>query len=406
MLDTGDTAWMMTATALVLFMTIPGLSLFYAGMVRSKNALSVMMQCFAITCLMTILWALYGYSLAFGDGGAFNQWIGGLGKLFMAGVEVDTLSGTIPESVFAIFQMTFAIITPALMVGAFAERMKFSAMLLFMTLWLTVVYAPVCHWVWGGGWLGEMGVLDFAGGTVVHINAGVAGLVAALVIGKRKGYPRTAMPPHSLVLTLVGAAMLWVGWFGFNAGSELAADGTAGMAMVVTQIATAGAALAWMFSEWTAHGKPSALGIASGAVAGLVAITPASGFVGPMGALAIGVASGWGCYIASVKIKRSMGYDDSLDVFGVHAVGGIIGAVLTGVFVSAAFGGTGLEDGVSLGAQVGKQIVGVVATIIYDVILTLILLKLVDGLFGLRVSEDEETEGLDIVLHDERGYNL
>ncbi len=405
-LDTGDTAWMMTATALVLFMTIPGLSLFYAGMVRSKNALSVMMQCFAITCLMTILWALYGYSLAFGDGGAFNQWIGGLGKLFMAGVEVDTLSGTIPESVFAIFQMTFAIITPALMVGAFAERMKFSAMLLFMALWLTVVYAPVCHWVWGGGWLGDLGVLDFAGGTVVHINAGVAGLVAALVIGKRKGYPRTAMPPHSLVLTLVGAAMLWVGWFGFNAGSELAADGTAGMAMVVTQIATAAAALAWMFSEWTAHGKPSALGIASGAVAGLVAITPASGFVGPMGALAIGAASGWGCYVASVKIKRSMGYDDSLDVFGVHAVGGIIGAVLTGVFVSAALGGTGLGDGVSMGAQVGKQIVGVVATIVYDVILTVILLKLVDGMIGLRVSEDEETEGLDIVLHDERGYNL
>lgn len=405
-LDSGDTAWMMTSTALVLFMTIPGLSLFYAGMVRSKNALSVMMQCFAICCLMTVLWALYGYSLAFDDGGGINQWVGGLGKAFMAGIGVDTLSGTIPESVFALFQMTFAIITPALMVGAFAERMKFSAMLLFMALWLTVVYAPVCHWVWGGGWLGEMGVLDFAGGTVVHINAGVAGLVAALVIGKRKGYPKTAMPPHSLVLTLVGAAMLWVGWFGFNAGSELAADGTAGMAMVVTQIATAGAALAWMFSEWAAHGKPSALGIASGAVAGLVAITPASGFVGPMGALAIGLASGWGCYIASVKIKRAAGYDDSLDVFGVHAVGGIIGAILTGVFVSAALGGAGLAEGVSMGAQVGKQFVGVIATIVYDVIVTLVLLKIVDGILGLRVTEDEETEGLDIVLHDERGYNL
>jgi len=405
-LDSGDTAWMMTATALVLFMTIPGLSLFYAGMVRAKNALSVMMQCFAITCLMTVLWVVYGYSLAFDDGGGLNQWVGGLSKAFMAGVGVDTLSGSIPESVFAIFQMTFAIITPALMVGAFAERMKFSAMLLFMTLWLTVVYAPVCHWVWGGGWLGEMGVLDFAGGTVVHINAGIAGLVAAMVIGKRKGYPRTAMPPHSLVLTLVGAAMLWVGWFGFNAGSELAADGTAGMAMVVTQVATAGAALAWMFSEWAGHGKPSALGIASGAVAGLVAITPASGFVGPMGALAIGVASGWGCYIASVKIKRAMGYDDSLDVFGVHAVGGIIGAILTGVFVSAALGGAGLAEGISMGAQVGKQIVGVVATIVYDIIVTLVLLKIVDGMLGLRVNEDEETEGLDIVLHDERGYNL
>ena len=405
-LDSGDTAWMMTSTALVLFMTIPGLSLFYAGMVRAKNALSVMMQCFAICCLMTVLWAIYGYSLAFDDGGRMNQWVGGLSKAFMAGIGVDTLSGSIPESVFAIFQMTFAIITPALMVGAFAERMKFSAMLLFMGLWLTVVYAPVCHWVWGGGWLGEMGVLDFAGGTVVHINAGVAGLVAALVIGKRKGYPKTAMPPHSLVLTLVGAAMLWVGWFGFNAGSELAADGTAGMAMVVTQIATAGAALAWMFSEWAAHGKPSALGIASGAVAGLVAITPASGFVGPMGALAIGVASGWGCYIASVKIKRAAGYDDSLDVFGVHAIGGIIGAILTGVFVSAALGGAGLADGISMSAQVGKQIVGVVATIVYDVIATLVLLKIVDAMLGLRVSEDEETEGLDIVLHDERGYNL
>ena len=405
-LDSGDTAWMMTSTALVLFMTIPGLSLFYAGMVRAKNALSVMMQCFAICCLMTVLWAIYGYSLAFDDGGGMNQWVGGLSKAFMAGIGVDTLRGSIPESVFAIFQMTFAIITPALMVGAFAERMKFSAMLLFMALWLTVVYAPVCHWVWGGGWLGEMGVLDFAGGTVVHINAGVAGLVAALVIGKRKGYPKTAMPPHSLVLTLVGAAMLWVGWFGFNAGSELAADGTAGMAMVVTQIATAGAALAWMFSEWAAHGKPSALGIASGAVAGLVAITPASGFVGPMGALAIGVASGWGCYIASVKIKRAAGYDDSLDVFGVHAIGGIIGAILTGVFVSAALGGAGLADGISMSAQVGKQIVGVVATIVYDVIATLVLLKIVDAILGLRVSEDEETEGLDIVLHDERGYNL
>lgn len=405
-LNSGDTAWMLTATALVLFMTIPGLSLFYAGMVRSKNALSVMMQCFAICCLMTVLWALYAYSLAFADGGGMQKWVGGFEKVFMKGVGVDTLSGSIPESLFAIFQMTFAIITPALMVGAFAERMKFSAMLLFMAFWLTFVYAPVCHWVWGGGWLGDLGVLDFAGGTVVHINAGMAGLVAALVLGKRKGYPRTAMPPHSLVLTLVGAAMLWVGWFGFNAGSELAADGTAGMAMAVTQIATAAAALAWMFSEWGAHGKPSALGIASGAVAGLVAITPASGFVGPMGALAIGIAAGWGCYLASVNLKRALGYDDSLDVFGVHAIGGIIGALLTGVFVSAALGGVGLGEGVSMGVQVGRQTVGVAATIVYDVIVTFILLKIVDAMLGLRVTEDEETEGLDLVLHDERGYNI
>ncbi len=402
-LNSGDTAWMITATALVLFMTIPGLSLFYAGMVRAKNALSVMMQCFAITALMTVIWVIAGYSLAFGEGGA---WVGDLSKAFMKGVTVDSLSGTIPESVFSMFQLTFFIITPALIVGAFAERMKFSAMLWFMTLWGLLVYAPVCHWVWGGGWLGDKGVLDFAGGTVVHINAGIAGLVAALVLGPRKGFPNVAMRPHSLVLTLVGAGMLWVGWFGFNAGSELAADGTAGMALAVTQIATAAAALAWMFIEWLQHGKPSALGIASGAVAGLVAITPASGFVGPMGALAIGVASGLGCYYAAVKIKPKLGYDDSLDAFGVHGIGGIIGAILTGVFVDASLGGAGLAEGVSMAAQVGKQFTGVIATIIYDIILTFIILKVVDMLVGLRVTEEEETEGLDLVLHDESGYNL
>jgi len=325
-LSAGDTAWMLTATALVLFMTIPGLSLFYAGMVRSKNVLSVLMQCFAITSLMTVLWVLYLYSLAFTDGGAMNAFIGGLDKAFLAGISVDTLKGTIPETVFLTFQMTFVIITPALIVGAFAERMKFSAMLVFMALWATLVYAPICHWVWGGGWLGDYGVLDFAGGTVVHINAGIAGLVAALMLGKRKGYPQVAMPPHNLTYTVIGASMLWVGWFGFNAGSQLAADGVAGMAMAVTQIATASAALAWMLSEWVSHGKPSALGIASGAVAGLVAITPASGYVGPMGALAIGAAAGVGCFLAATKVKRAFGYDDSLDVFGVHAVGGIIGA--------------------------------------------------------------------------------
>jgi Amt family ammonium transporter len=405
-LGAGDTAWMLTSTALVLFMTIPGLSLFYAGMVRSKNVLSVLMQCFAITCLVTIIWLIYGYSMAFGDGGSLQGFFGGFSKAFFAGVGVDSLSGSIPETVFSMFQLTFAIITPALIVGAFAERMKFSAMLWFMGLWVTVVYFPVCHWVWGGGWLGGLGALDFAGGTVVHINAGVAGLVAALVLGPRKGFPTTAMPPHSMVLTLIGAGMLWVGWFGFNAGSELAADGTAGMAMAVTQIATAAAALSWMFCEWMVHGKPGALGIASGAVAGLVAITPASGFVGPMGALAIGIAAGVACYLAATRLKHIFKYDDSLDAFGVHAIGGIVGALLTGVFVSAALGGVGLAEGVTMGNQVWIQMIAVAATIVYDAIVTFIILKFVGAIIGLRVSEDEETQGLDISLHDERGYDL
>ncbi|HEC28116.1 MAG TPA: ammonium transporter [Gammaproteobacteria bacterium] len=404
-LNSGDTAWMIVATVLVLFMTIPGLSLFYAGMVRRKNVLSVFMQCFAVTALMTLLWVIYGYSIAFGGEGAY--W-GGLSKAFLKGVGVDSLSGTIPETVFMTFQMTFAIITPALIVGAFAERMKFSAMLWFLGLWLTLVYAPICHWVWGdGGWLGSKGILDFAGGTVVHINAGVAGLVAAIVLGKRKGYPGTAMPPHNLGYTIVGASMLWVGWFGFNAGSELAADGTAGMAMAVTQIATATAALAWMFSEWFTHGKPSVLGIASGAVAGLVAITPACGSVGPMGAIAIGAASGVGCFIAATKLKNALGYDDSLDCFGVHGIGGIIGAILTGVFAAESLGGAGFGDGIdSIGGQVGVQVIGVLATIIYTGVVSLIILKVIDSFIGLRVDEDQETEGLDIALHDERGYNL
>jgi Amt family ammonium transporter len=404
-LDTGNTAWMLTSTALVLFMTIPGLALFYAGMVRSKNVLSVMMQCFAITSLVTVLWAIYAYGLAFGDGGALQKIVGG-GKVFLASVGYDTLSGSIPETVFMTFQMTFAIITPALIVGAFADRMKFSAMLWFMGLWLTLVYAPICHWVWGGGWLGQLGALDFAGGTVVHINAGIAGLVSALVLGKRIGYPDTPMPPHNLTYTVMGASMLWVGWFGFNAGSELAADGVAGMAMAVTQIATATAALAWMFSEWLSHGKPSVLGIASGAVAGLVAITPASGFVGPIGALVIGIAAGIGCFLASAKVKRALGYDDSLDAFGVHAVGGIIGAILTGMFVSSAFGGAGLREGVTMGHQLMIQVVAVLATIIYCGIMSFIILKVIDAIIGLRVSEEEEVEGLDITQHDERGYSL
>jgi Amt family ammonium transporter len=406
-LDSGDTAWMLTATALVLFMTVPGLALFYAGMVRSKNVLSVLMQCFAITALMSILWTFWGYSLAFEDGGSANAFIGGLSKMFLAGVTVESMSGTIPETVFMTFQMTFAVITPALIVGAFAERMKFSAMLIFMGIWLTVVYAPVCHWVWGGGWLGDWGILDFAGGTVVHINAGIAGLVAAIMLGKRKGYPGTAMPPNNLGYTIMGASILWVGWFGFNAGSELAADGVAGMAMAVTQIAAAAAALGWMFSEWISHGKPSVLGIASGAVAGLVAITPASGSVGPMGAVAIGAASGVGCFFAATTLKRAFAYDDSLDVFGIHAVGGIIGAILTGVFAATAFGGSGFGEGnETVVAQVLSQCVGVVATIVYSGVVSFVILKILDGVMGLRVDEEQEVEGLDLALHDERGYIL
>ncbi len=402
-LNSGDTAWMLTSSVLVLFMTIPGLSLFYAGLVRAKNVLSVMMQCFVITCLVTLIWTAYGYGLAFGDGGSLNAFVG-VGKFFLSGVGVDTVSGTIPESVFQMFQLTFAIITPALIVGAFAERMKFSTMLAFMALWVTVVYAPVAHWVWGGGWLGELGVLDFAGGTVVHINAGVAALVLCIVLGKRRGYPTTPMAPNSLVLTVVGASMLWVGWFGFNAGSELAADGVAGMAMTVTHIATATAALAWMTTEWMIHGKPSVLGIATGAVAGLVAITPASGTVGPAGALIIGLASGVICYWAASSLKRKMGYDDSLDVFGVHGVGGFIGAMLTGVFTAEAFGGAGLVGGI--GQQLGLQFIGATATIVYSGVLTFVIAKALDATMGLRVTAEDESEGLDLALHDERGFSL
>ncbi len=414
-LNSGDTAWMLTSTALVLFMTIPGLALFYAGMVRAKNVLSVMMQCFAITALMTVLWTLYGYSLAFDATGMeagvinLNSFIGTMGKAFLSGVTVESLVLTIPETVFMVFQMTFAIITPALIVGAFADRMKFSALLLFMGIWFTVVYLPVAHMVWGGpgSLIGSAwGVLDFAGGTVVHINAGIAGLVACLVIGKRKGYPQTAMPPHNLTYTLIGASMLWVGWFGFNAGSAVAANGSAGMAMAVTQIATATAALAWMFAEWLSHGKPSVLGIASGAVAGLVAITPASGTAGPMGALLIGAASGVLCFLASTKLKRALGYDDSLDVFGVHCIGGIVGAILTGLCADKLMGGVGLVEGMTLGGQLWAQVKGVIFTLIYSGILSFVILKIVDVMVGLRVTEEQETEGLDIALHDERGYNL
>lgn len=411
-LDSGDTAWMIVATALVLFMTIPGLALFYGGLVRSKNVLSVLMQCFAVTALVSVLWVVYGYSLVFDTTGMakgtinWHSFVGGFDKAFLSGLKVDSLSYAIPESVFVTFQMTFAIITPALIVGAFAERMKFSAMLLFMALWFTVVYAPVAHMVWSGdgGLLWDWGVIDFAGGTVVHINAGIAGLVAALVLGKRKGYPTTAMPPHNLGYTLIGASMLWVGWFGFNAGSAVAANGTAGMAMLVTQIATAAAALAWMFVEWAIHRKPSVLGIASGAVAGLVAITPASGTAGPCGALVIGAVAGGLCFFSATTLKRRLGYDDSLDVFGVHAVGGIVGALLTGAFAAPALGGFGTVEDVP--AQLWIQAKGVGFTMIYTAIASFVLLKLIDWTIGLRVTADDETQGLDLALHDERGYNL
>ena len=395
-LSSGDTAWMLTSTALVLLMTIPGLALFYGGMVRKKNVLATIMQSFAVCCLMSVLWMVVGYSLAFTDGGSLNAYIGGLSKAFLAGVEKDTLSGTIPESVFMTFQMTFAIITPALVCGAVADRMKFSALLLFLGIWVLAVYAPITHWVWGGGFLGDDGVLDFAGGTVVHINSGIAGLVAALVIGKRHNYGSENMAPHNLVLSVIGASLLWVGWFGFNAGSAVAADGAAGMAMAVTQICTATAALAWMFAEWIVLKKPSVLGIISGAVAGLVAITPASGFVDPMGALFIGVAAGVICFFACVKLKQAIGYDDSLDVFGIHGVGGIVGAVLTGWFAVEAIGGTAGSFG-----QVIIQIEGILATIAWSAIATFIILKVVDLIVGIRVKEDTEIEGLDINLHGE-----
>ncbi len=411
-LDSGDTAWMLTATALVLFMTIPGLALFYGGMVRSKNILSVMMQCFAVTGLMSILWMVYGYSLAFDTTGMeagvtnFNSFVGGLDRAFLSGLTPDSLVGAFPESVFITFQMTFAIITPALIVGAFAERMKFSAMLVFMGVWFTLVYAPIAHMVWGGdgGLMWDWGVLDFAGGTVVHINAGIAGLVACLVLGKRKGFPTTPMAPHNLGLTLVGAAMLWIGWFGFNAGSAVAANGTAGMAMLVTQIATAAAALGWMFAEWIGHGKPSALGIASGVVAGLVAITPAAGTVGPMGALIIGLVSGVVCFFCATSLKRKLGYDDSLDAFGVHGVGGIVGALLTGIFAAPMLGGFGEVE--NIGLQLWIQFKGVLFTVVYTGIVTYLILKAIDLVIGLRVNEEQETIGLDLSLHNERGYNL
>jgi len=408
-LNSGNTAWMITATALVLFMTIPGLSLFYSGLVRVKNVLSVLMQCFAITCISSLIWLVCGYSLAFGDGGEFNSWIGNLNNLMLANIFEDTLSGDIPESVFVMFQMTFAVITPALIIGAFAERVKFSAVLIFSSLWLILVYVPITHWVWGGGWLMQLGLLDFAGGTVVHITAGTAAVVAALVVGNRRGFQQQPMTPHNLTLTVIGAGMLWVGWFGFNAGSALAANGDAGMAMLATHIAAATGSLSWMMMEWLKHGKPSVLGIVTGMVAGLGTITPASGFVGPGGALIIGFSAGIVCYYATQLIKQKFKIDDSLDVFPVHGVGGILGTLLAGFFISSelgVFSGQGLPEGLTILNQLNIQIIGVLSTLFYTAVVTYILLKVIDSTVGLRVSKEDEDYGLDITQHNERGYDL
>ena len=403
-LNGANTAWILTSTALVLFMTIPGLSLFYGGLVRVKNVLSVLMQCFAITCLISILWLIAGYSLAFSEG---NMYIGGLSNFLMGGIQEGTMAGDIPDSVFAMFQLTFAIITVALIVGGFAERMKFSAMLLFSGLWLFAVYVPVTHWVWGGGWLGEMGLLDFAGGTVVHITAGVGALTAAIVMGSRRGFPDTPMTPHNMTMSITGAGMLWVGWFGFNAGSALAANGDAGMAMLVTHISAAAGAFTWMCIEWFRFGKPSALGAVTGMVAGLGTITPASGFVGPAGALVIGISAGVVCFSATMWLKRVMKIDDSLDVFPVHAVGGALGTILAGIFASSSLGiFSGQGDGAAISDQLVIQATGVASVAVYTALVSFILFKIVDAILGLRVSEDEETEGLDLNQHNERGYDL
>jgi Amt family ammonium transporter len=403
--DTGDTAWLITATALVLFMTIPGLALFYAGLVRSKNVLSILIQCFAITCLVSVLWLTVGYSLTFSDGGSLQGFIGGLDKAFLSGVTRASVSGTVPETVFFMFQMTFAIITPALVIGGFAERMRFSAVLGFTTLWLLFVYVPIAHWVWGGGWLAALGVMDYAGGIVVHVSAGVAALVCALVLGRRRGFPHTAMAPHSLPYAVAGAGMLWVGWFGFNAGSALAANGSAGMAMLTTHMGASAGALAWMCVEWKKYGKPSMLGVVTGMVAGLGTITPASGFVGPMGAVAIGLIAGVACFFATQFLKRKLEIDDSLDVSPVHGVGGVIGSLLTGVFAAAWLGGSGFSLDHGVAAQLGVQALGIAAAVAWCGGATWLILKFLDVVFGLRVAEEHETEGLDLAEHGERGYS-
>ncbi|MFT5692866.1 MAG: Amt family ammonium transporter [Oceanicoccus sp.] len=405
-INSANTAWILTSTALVLFMTLPGLALFYGGLVRSKNVLSILMQCFAIACMSSIIWVVLGYSLAFTEGSSL---IGGMSKALLVGVDVNSVSGDIPETVFIMFQMTFAIITPALIIGGFAERMKFSAVMLFSAIWLIAVYVPVTHWVWGGGWLGEMGLLDYAGGTVVHITAGVGALVAALVLGKRKGFGETAMPPHNMTMTITGAGMLWVGWFGFNAGSALAANGDAGMAMLVTHLSASAGAITWLTIEWIKYGKPSALGAVTGMVAGLGTITPASGFVGPGGALVIGVSAGIVCFYATMTLKQVLKIDDSLDVFPVHGVGGMLGTFMAGIFASSelgVFSGNGLAEGVTIAGQLGVQLTGIIAVFVYTAIATFVILKIVGVLVGLRVSEEEETEGLDVISHNERGYDL
>jgi Amt family ammonium transporter len=403
-IDSGSTAWMLTATALVLLMTLPGLALFYGGLVRTRNVLSVLMQCFALCCVISLLWVAFGYSLAFSEG---NGFLGGLSKAWMRGVEIDSVSGAIPETVFAMFQLTFAVITPALIVGGFAERTRFAAMLWFAILWLVIVYIPVTHWVWASdGWLFARNFRDFAGGAVVHVNAGIAALVAALVIGNRTGFPTTAMPPHNLTMTVIGASLLWVGWFGFNAGSALAANGAAGMAMLVTHVGAAAGATAWMTLEWFKFGKPSVLGLVTGMVAGLGTITPASGFVGPMGAVIIGLVAGVVCFFATQFIKRKLKIDDSLDVFPVHGVGGFTGLLLTAVFSAPAFDGLGLPEGTGVGQQLLTQLIGAVATLVWSGAATFVILKLVNLVSPLRVTAEQENEGLDLVLHEERGYSL
>ncbi len=403
-ISNANTAWILTSTALVLFMTLPGLAFFYGGLVRSKNVLSVLMQCFSLACLISIMWVAFLYSLAFGDGGSLNSYIGGLDNSFLAGLSASSMSGDIPETVFVMFQLTFAIITPALIVGGFAERMKFSSMFIFSFVWMILVYAPICHMVWGGGFLGEMGLMDFAGGTVVHINAGVAALVLAIYLGNRTGFQTVPMPPHNLSMTVAGASMLWVGWFGFNAGSALAADQSAGMAMLVTHIGAASGSLAWMFREWSRSGKPSVLGIVTGMVAGLGTITPASGFVGPMGALVIGTLAGLICYEATQYIKNKINIDDSLDVFPVHGVGGILGTLLTAIFASSQFGGLGMENSIS--DQFLIQLFGVVFTIIWCTIFTIVAIKVAEIFTGnLRVTNEDEETGVDISSHGESSYN-
>tara|TARA_E500000331_G_scaffold286851_2_gene281759 strand:- start:321 stop:1715 length:1395 start_codon:yes stop_codon:yes gene_type:complete len=401
-LSSGDTSWVLTATALVLFMTLPGLALFYGGLVHAKNLLSVLMQCFSVACLISILWFVVVYSLAFGDGGAANEWIGGVDKAFLFGVGVGSLFGTIPESAFFMFQMTFAIITPTLIVGAYVERIKFSAVMVFSGVWVILVYGPVCHWIWGGGWLADLGVKDFAGGLVVHVTAGISALVIAKMLGGRRGFPREITPPHHPGLTMIGAAMLWVGWFGFNAGSAVAADGSAGMAMVVTHISAATASLVWMCIEWIKHGKPSLVGIVTGMVAGLATITPGAGFVGPAGALVFGIVAGFVCYWCVGFIKQKIRIDDSLDVFAVHGVGGAVGILLTSFFGTEALGGMGLGEGMTMLKQLGVQVLGIAVVALWSLVISWILIKIIRVTIGLRVHEEEEIEGLDITSHGER----